>query len=112
MKFINPFVVFILILAIHSCQGNKAVSETMKKSEEKMIEEGFKKATVVYSSLPNDCEYTLAIEGEKTLFDPINLEVKFKKSQEKVWVKYTPLRMPNRCEKANPVELTDIYPRK
>lgn len=112
MKFINLIVVFILLLAFPSCKVKNATSETMKLSEEKMIDEGFKKATVVYSSLPDDCEFTLAIEGERSLFDPINLEIKFQKSQEKVWVKYTPLRMPNRCEKANPVELTEIYHRK
>lgn len=84
----------------------------MKVSEDKMIEDGFKRATVIYSTVPGDCMYTLAVEGESSLFDPTNMETKFQKSQMKIWVKYIPLRMPNRCEKAMPIEITEIHSRK
>lgn len=105
------YYILVLLLTVTSCQSKKTSSDTMKISESKMIENGFKKATVVYSTIPEDCEFTLAVEGETVLFDPINLEGKFQKSQAKIWVKYIPLRMPNRCEKALPVEITEVKPR-
>lgn len=105
------FLTTIAFLFLISCQSKKASTETIKISEEKMITEGFKKAVVIYSAVPGDCEYTISVEGESTLFDPINLEASYKNSQTKIWVKYNPLRMPNRCEKANPVEITDISSR-
>ncbi len=74
-------------------------------------ENGFKKATIVFSEVEGDCAYTLSVDGESTLFDPINLGEEFKKSQTTIWVKYRPLRMPNRCDKANPVEITEISSR-
>jgi hypothetical protein len=83
----------------------------MNQSDLKMSEDGFKKATVIYSNSEGDCPYTISVEGETTLFDPINLDENFKTSQAKIWVKYHPLRMPNRCEKANPVEITEISER-
>jgi hypothetical protein len=112
MKLSKTSILFILLLVTMSCQCKKSTSQTMDRPEGKMIEDGFKKATIVHSSLHGDCEYTFAVEGETNLFDPINLEDKFQKSQNKIWVKYRPLRMPNRCEKASPVEVTEIYQRK
>lgn len=111
MRKLNFYALFFLTFALLSCQSKKTNVDTMKVSESKMIDDGFKKAIVVYSKVPGDCEYTLAVEGETVLFDPINLEGKFQKSQEKVWVKYNPLRMPNRCDKANPVEIIEISSR-
>lgn len=102
------YFILVLLLTATSCQSKKTSSDTMKISESKMIENGFKKATVVYSTIPGDCEFTIAVEGETVLFDPINLEGKFQKSQAKIWVKYIPLRMPNRCEKASPIEISEI----
>jgi hypothetical protein len=108
MRLTKISILLILLLVTMSCQCKKSTAETLSKSEGKMMEEGFKKATVVYSSLPGDCEYTFAVEGETNLFDPINLEGKFQKSQMNIWIKYIPLRMPNRCEKALPVEIAEI----
>lgn len=111
MKVFNFYALFFLTLTLFSCQSKKTTADTMMISESKMIEDGFKKATVVYSSVPGDCEFTIAVEGESVLFDPINLEGMYQKSQEKIWVKYNPLRMPNRCDKANPVEIIEISSR-
>ncbi|MEX0996350.1 MAG: hypothetical protein WDZ45_04835 [Flavobacteriaceae bacterium] len=113
----HHFIAFgILSLFIFSCQSKKeatlTTTETMNQSELKMSEDGFKKATVVYSEVEDDCPYTISVDGESTLFDPINLEEEYKKSQNNIWVKYRSLRMPNRCEKATPVEITDISMRK
>tara|TARA_R110002072_G_scaffold174802_11_gene330468 strand:+ start:17067 stop:17417 length:351 start_codon:yes stop_codon:yes gene_type:complete len=112
----NKLVAFsILLLLIFSCQSKKEAThsstETMNQSDLKMSEDGFKKAIIVYSEVEGDCPYTLSVDGESTLFDPINLGEEYKKSQTNIWVKYRPLRMPNRCEKANPVEITEISSR-
>lgn len=106
----------LLMLFAFSCQPKKNTTHNstmdMNQSDVKMSEQGFKKATVIYSELEGDCPYTLSVEGETTLFDPINLGEEHKKSQTTIWVKYRPLRIPNRCDKANPVEITDINLRK
>lgn len=115
MKAIYLFSISVFMLFTFSCQPKKNTTlnapESMSQSDLKMSEEGFKKATVIHSNIEGDCLYTISVEGESTLFDPINLEENYKRSQEKIWVKYHPLRMPNRCEKANPVEITGIASR-
>jgi hypothetical protein len=102
------------LLLMYSCNSNKKTLEdnTIMMSDKSYIENGFKKATVIYSEVEGDCPYTISVEGESTLFDPINLGEDYKISQATIWVKYHPLRMANRCDKANPVEITDIDSRK
>lgn len=101
------------ITMLFSCNTNKATLEDKSNvmNDKSFIENGFKKATVIYSEIEGDCPYTISVEGETTLFDPINLEENYKKSQANIWVKYHPLRMANRCDKANPVEITEISKR-
>ena len=107
----------LLFLIGAACNSAKNTTEnTMKdkvmKMNEKLIAEGFKKAIVIESKIENDCPYTLMMDGNKDiLFDPINLEEKYKSNGEEIWVKYRPLRRQNRCAKANPVEITAIQKR-
>ncbi len=110
MKYSKFILSNVMILLMFSCNSNKATSEDDSSliSDKSNIENGFKKATVIYSETEGDCPYTISVEGETTLFDPVNLGEEYKKSQATIWVKYRPLRMPNRCDKANPVEITDI----
>ena len=98
---------------IYSCNSNKKPLEVKSNviNDKSYIENGFKKATVIYSEVEGDCPYTISVEGESTLFDPINLGEDYKISQATIWVKYHPLRIPNRCDKANPVEITEIASR-
>jgi len=115
MKVLHLICAGVLILFAFSCQTKKNTTlnskEDMNQLDLKMSEEGFKKATVIYSEIEGDCPYTISVEGESTLFDPINLGENFKKSQAAIWVKYRPLRIPNRCDKANPIEITEISSR-
>ena len=113
--------VFIFTLSIVSCcSTTKTVNETEKGSTtnivsmdtQKMMDEGYQKATTVASSLTGDCPITLQIEGDNSyLLDPINLEEGYKANGIKLWVKYTPLKMMNRCDKANPVNIVEIQKR-
>jgi len=95
-----------------SCTCKKTVIEAKNESdtvtETKMLEAGFKKATIVASTVKGDCPYTLKVDGENNLFDPINLEETYKSSGMQVWFTYHPLRMMNRCEKANPIEIVEM----
>lgn len=112
------FLTPVLILMMISCNSHKATSDKMTsedmtnmKNEKTFVENDYKKAVVIFSDSETDCPYTISVDGETTLFDPINLENNYKKAQSKIWVKYRPLRMANRCEKANPVEITAIAER-
>lgn len=98
-----------ILLVAFSCNSKKNIADEESGNKQKeMIEAGFKKATILYSEKEGDCPYTLKIEGGTYLFDPINLEEAYKEANMEVWVKYRPLRIPNRCDKANPVEITEI----
>jgi type III secretory pathway component EscV len=113
--------VFLFALSIISCCSttktvkeaeNGATTNTVSMDTKKMMASGYEKATTVASSLTGDCPFTLQIEGDNSyLLDPINLEEDYKKDGMKLWVKYTPLRMMNRCDKANPVNIVEIQRR-
>lgn len=77
----------------------------------KMMAAGYFLGTIVYSDKEGDCPYTIQMPGDKMEFyylDPINLEEKYKKDGQKVWIKFNGLRRMNRCDKATPAEITDI----
>ena len=113
--------VFLFAFSIMSCcSTNKTVTEndndsttnTVSMDTQKMMDLGYQKATTVASSLAGDCPFTLQIEGDNSyLLDPVNLEEGYKVNGIKVWVKYTPLKMMNRCDKANPVNIVEIQKR-
>lgn len=104
--------IILLMYMVVSCQSKNTATHnsatTAIQNEYKMSKEGFKKGVIIHSLVENDCPYVISIEETSVLIDPINLDEDFKTSQEKVWLKYRPLRMPNRCEKAVPVEITEI----
>jgi len=114
-------IVIILFLSIMSCcatkkDSNKTTQDTsktaIKMNNTKMIEAGFLNATIVASNEVGDCPFTIRVEdNNNALFDPINLDESFMKDGEKIWVKYSPLRMMNRCVKANPVKIVEIEKR-
>lgn len=92
-----------------------STSETTTNSEimdpQKMMAAGYLLGTIVYSDKEGDCPYTIQMPGDKMEFyylDPINLEEKYKKDGQKVWIKFNGLRRMNRCDKATPAEITDI----
>jgi len=88
------------------------VAETAKIATvdtQKLKAEGYVPGTIVYSDKEGDCLYTIQMSGDKNHYlDPVNLEEKFKKNGQKVWIKFNGLRRMNRCHKAAPVEITAI----
>jgi hypothetical protein len=109
---------FIFTLGLASCcSSTKTSNEVSLTNEsamtlEQMEEAGYTKGTIVSSEAEGDCPYVIALEDDSSrMFDPINLENTYKKNGTKIWFKYTGLRMMNRCEKANPVTITEIQKR-
>ncbi len=112
---IKSIVTLLIVFAV-SCNSKKATTENTvgadssseTNSDTKMLDAGFKKGIVLASNEEGDCSYTIRVAGQDYLFDPINLEETYKRSEMQVWFKYHPLRMANRCEKATPIEITEI----
>ncbi len=112
------FLVLTVVLST-SCTGKKAVADATDNETEtnqtmetqKMIDAGFLRASIVASDVEGDCPFTMSVEDNNVLLDPINLDESYKKQGKKIWVKYTGLRMMNRCEKANPVRIEEIQKR-
>ncbi len=85
--------------------------EAKKVMAEQMMAAGYLPGRIIYSDLADDCEYTIQLKsGERDFYyvDPINLENPFRVNNQTIWVKFNGLRRMNRCEKAAPVEITEI----
>ncbi len=114
--------VLLLSFTVLSCITSQNQSQTMETNSAaeieakkalaaQMIADGYLPGRILYSDLADDCEYTIQLkEGEKDFYyvDPINLSENFRRDNQTVWVKFNGLRRMNRCEKAAPVEITEI----
>ena len=121
-----PKIIFtVFVVGIFSCapfqnQAPNAETNTPAEIEAKkiagsqMMQAGYLPGRIIYSDLRDDCQYTIQLkENEKEFYyvDPINLNSEFNTDGQTVWVKFTGLKRENRCEKAVPVELTEILNR-
>lgn len=122
MNSIKTFVVLCILVLATACSSSKTknmsnetttTNTTMATAEDdKMKSEGYTKGTIVFSDEPDDCAYTIQLEGEDNLmYDPMNLDVMYQKHDAKIWFTFSPLRRMNRCVKANPIYITDIKKR-
>jgi len=122
MKNMLKTVCFILVLTTVNCgstQGDGSKNTSDKKTETQdisageMKEKGFSKGTLI-ANKSEGCPFILNVEEYQDKLDPINL-TDFYKSAEMptlVWIKFSNLRMPSRCDEARPVSITEIYIRK
>jgi len=121
---------FLTALVFLSCSSTKNEMENDQKTksplgvaknsidrvlEERMVKDGYTLGTVLF--LKNfDCEYIIKEENAAAKFDAINFESAqysdFKQDSLKIYFKYKPLRMMNRCKDALPVKLLSIRKRK
>lgn len=118
MILIKTMITLFTFIAISCSSTSKTTTATdnendMNKvtmNEKKMMEAGFTRGTIVYSDEAGDCPYTIEVQinDNMTYFDPIDLDEKYKEDGIEVWFKYGPLRMMNRCEKANPVSIVEM----
>ncbi|MBL4662789.1 MAG: hypothetical protein JKY22_04370 [Flavobacteriaceae bacterium] len=117
MKYLKPSFVLIALM-LFSCNSKKTTADAMAESKKvemhtKMTSNGYKMGTIIASKEEGDCPFVIQMEGEDQPYflDPINLDESFKKNGEKIWFTFGPLRMMNRCEKANPVSIIEIEKR-
>ena len=115
MLFKTTIALLLLAGGCNSPQSTVSENETSESTTtadmvaKKMLEAGYAKGTIVYSDIEGDCPYTIRVDSESSyLLDPVNLTETYKNDGAKIWVKYTGLRRMNRCEKANPVTITEI----
>ena len=118
MSFLKFSIIFLSLL--FSCNStHKSITNNTEEEEEaqmesnKMTEAGFTSGTIVYSEKEGDCPTTIQVEGgeEALFYDPINIAEVFKNDGNKVWFKFTRLRMMNRCDKAGPIRIEEILER-
>ena len=87
----------------------KEVTKKESKLVDSMMKAGYSEGIIVYSNKQGDCAYTILMERDASLmYDPQNLDPQFQKNGLKVWFAFQPLRIPNRCEKAIPVNISAI----
>ena len=104
-------IVTLMVVTIAGCGSSKSASEKndMQEKIKVLKSQGFTEGIIVHSEKPDDCEYTIKVAGGVEEFlDPVNLDEKFKHDGQTIWFKYTSLRRQNRCQKARPVELTEV----
>lgn len=121
MKNMLRIVSLLLLFSLHNCgptkgpNDNNSTAATSINSKndvsKQMKEKGFSKGTIA-ANKSEGCPYILNVEEYKDNLDPINLNAFFKTEVPKqVWVKFSSLRMPNRCDNARPVSITEIHTR-
>lgn len=120
MKNILKICTILVSLFLFSCitthgadgkKGEDGKGSSQIINSEKMIEKGFIKGTLS-ASKSEGCSYILTVEKYTDKLDPINIQEFFKTDMpEKVWVKYSDLRMNSRCKEARPVSITEISKR-
>lgn len=96
MKFL---ILVLSLVTLLSCSGSP-----------KNVGDNSLSGVIVHSTLERDCAYTIKVfENQKVyFFDPINLETKYMKDGLKIQFQHRPLRIKNRCDKANPISLTFV----
>jgi len=115
MKIFLPIVCLLIIVFATGCTAKKGTSTESANGESLDNESGklnsaYKQGTIQLSTDDGACPVTIKLADTNYgyLLDPVNIEDKFKQDGLAVWIKYTPLRMQNRCDNAHPVDLTEI----
>ena len=114
---IKPIYIALFVFTISGCssikekpiQNPEGIIKKIKPVE--LIPEGFTAGVIQKSTKKGDCLFTILVtsnSGEPLYFDPINLDEAYKKDGIALFFKYRPLRMMNRCQRANPVEIQEL----
>ena len=101
------------VLIMMSCRSSRGThKENQNFDPKEMIDKGFLQGEIVHSDIEGNCEYTIKTIDEPIEFlDPFNLSKEFQVDGMLIWFKYTGLREQNRCEKARPIEIVEIFKR-
>jgi len=117
MSLFNKLILVGLVTFL-SCDATKNVAEDSGINKEPMVSkedmEGFSLGIIEYVK-NSDCSYMIVDEKSGEKFDPINFDKKeyldFKKDKQLIYYKYRRLRMANRCNNIQPVEIESIKKR-
>jgi hypothetical protein len=119
MNLIKTLVALVILASVVACSltktkessNERSTIETVAKNDQ-MIKGGYIKGTIVFSDKADDCAYTIRLEGkDNVMYDPLNLDVKYQKHDERIWFTFNGMRRMNRCKKANPIYISDIKKR-
>jgi hypothetical protein len=113
---IRTLLIALCLFMTASCTSKKTIANETSKSAvntmnpAEMISNGFTFGTIEESTKEGDCLFTIRMGDakEKAFYDPINLDDNFKKDGMEVFFKFRGLRMMNRCNKANPIEILEV----
>jgi len=120
MKNILKICIILICITLYSCitaqradgkKGTDGKENSQLVNSKEMLEKGFVKGTLSIGKSKN-CTYILTVETYTDKLDPINIRDFFKNDvPDKVWVKYSNLRMMNRCKEGRPVSIKEIIKR-
>ncbi len=114
---LKPVYIALFVLVVSGCNTIKErpiqnpESQITKIKKAELIPEGFTAGVIQENTKKEDCLFTILVtsnSGEPLYFDPINLDEAYKKDGIALFFKYRPLRMMNRCQRANPVEIQEM----
>lgn len=116
MKLILSFLISLIISTSASCNSQKTMSHKLHKNELKSSTDSstnkskYTYGTIIINKENSECSVLIELE-DGVFFDPINLDEKFESFKiDKLKIKFTyqPLRMMNRCDKANPISIVEL----
>ena len=112
----HMYVTLFILLGV-CCSSKKTSTDIAPKSQinpvkkTELISKGFTPGIIQESPKNEDCLFTIlvSVQNKQPYFlDPINLDEAYKKNDLAVFFKYKALRMMNRCQRANPVEIEEM----
>ncbi|MFZ6052029.1 hypothetical protein [Halocola ammonii] len=116
MNRIRSYTMLAMVIAFAvACANNKnqKTDETSTMAnEEKMMQDGYTKARVVFDEEADQpCDYLLVSASGDQVMEPLEFPTDFKEADLNVWIKYVPQRRQGRCGDVLPIELTEIKKR-
>ncbi|CAM1344813.1 hypothetical protein [Tenacibaculum amylolyticum] len=111
---LNYVVLFCFFVCLLSCHTNKKVSDkenSLSSISENLTKKGFKKAVIIKNKGESNCALLVSLTDSKEMLDPIGIDQNNFTNEEKIWLKFTSLRMKNRCKEARPVNVIEIKKR-
>lgn len=112
-SFLNLGLLFLLTLNVCCNSSKKSTDEEKNTSnlESDFDSTGFTEGRLLVGRNIGDCPYMIEVLNKDVPYflDPFELEEKFKEDSIKVWFKYSIMRMPNRCDNANPVSISEMH---
>jgi len=100
-------ILILILISIISCVNSKS---SLHKTISKYQKEGYSTGTIIPKDNGN-CGWVIT-DSKNNSYDPINIEeekfVQFSLKIEKIYFKFLPLRMKNRCKNTSPISLVEV----